>query len=406
MRRALLVFLLSLILVVSRRPDVLFHAQFWAEDGRLWFADAYNCGLLPLLQPAVGYFQTLPRLAALMAQALPLAAAPLFLNVIAILIQVLPVPFLLSSRCRELGSYAARCLFALLYIGLPNSHEMHANITNAQWRLALLALLVLFARPGRTALWNAFDVVVVALCALTGPFIIFIAPIAAILYFKDGRDRWQRSLMLMTGAGGALEILSVLLTGGSHRPIYAVRGATTELLIQILARQVFLAPLLGRRTVSEFSFHSGLGLAVALAVTLIGLAIELYVVLKAPLAWKTFIAFCLCIFAVSLASPTTASPQWPNLLASGGVRYWFFPMLGFIASVIWLIQPRNPAAVRGVAWVLLVIMFFGVVQDWGHPRPYDFRFQAYARSFSEAPAGTTMYIPINPVGWAMKLVKH
>jgi len=51
-------------LLFLRRPDAVFHAQFWAEDGVLWFADAYNFGpLKPLLWARAGYLQTLPRLA-------------------------------------------------------------------------------------------------------------------------------------------------------------------------------------------------------------------------------------------------------------------------------------------------------------------------------------------------------
>src|ERR1700704_3343403 len=126
MRRAVFVFLSSVLIVVSRRPDVLFHAQFWAEDGKFWYADAYNLGAVqPFLHPAAGYFQTLPRLAALLAQFVPLGMAPLMLNCIAVVIQILPAQFLLSSRCRDLGSFPARCLFAFLYLGLPNSQEMH-----------------------------------------------------------------------------------------------------------------------------------------------------------------------------------------------------------------------------------------------------------------------------------------
>src|SRR5437660_10967570 len=92
MRPSVLVFPLCLLVVVSRRPDVVFHAQFWAEDGNRWYADAYHLGVIDsLLHPAAGYFQTLPRLAALIAVLLPFGMAPLILNCIAVLIQILPV---------------------------------------------------------------------------------------------------------------------------------------------------------------------------------------------------------------------------------------------------------------------------------------------------------------------------
>jgi len=407
MRRVVLVFLFFAALVVSRRPDVLFNAQFWAEDGNMWYADAYNLGVIqPFLHPAAGYFQTFPRLAALVGLLLPIGIVPLIFNSIAVVIQVLPAQFLLSSRCSEWGSAGARALFAFLYLALPNSHEMHANITNTQWRLALLALMILFARPGLSALWNAFDLSILTLSALSGPFIIFLAPIAAILYWSEPRKGQRMTLFLISGFGALIQGLAVLIAGGEERVVQAVKGASPELLVQILAKQVFLAPLVGRRSLAGYSFESGPSWIIAVFAVCVGIAIECYVLLKAPSVWKAFIVFSFFILGISLAFPMTKSPQWPALLASGGVRYWFFPMLAFMASVVWMLQARNPAIVRATATILLLVMVYGIVQDWGHPRPVDFRFSNYARKFSELPPGSTLFIPINPAGWTMQLMKH
>jgi len=407
MRRAAFVFLISAIIVVSRRPDVLFHAQFWAEDGKFWYADAYNLGaILPFLHPAAGYFQTLPRLAALFALMFPLALAPLVLNIIGIVIQILPVQFLLSSRCRELGSFAGRCLFAFLYLALPNSNEMHVNITNSYWRLAFLAMLILFSLPGRSMLWNIFDYGILALCGLTGPLIIFIVPIAGVLYLWEKRSPRRLTLLIACAAGAAIEVLSVVIAGGSERVVNAVRGATPELFFQILAKQVFLAVLVGRRTVIDYSFESGLGLTLAIVVVLIGAAIELYALIKAPLPWKAIILFSTCTLAGGMTFPMMHSPQWPGLLQAGGVRYWFFSLLAFVAAMVWMLHEKNPVIVRGIGAALLLVTFFGVIQDWGHPRLVDFHFKSYVQEFSQKPANTSFVIPLNPVGWSMMLMKH
>src|SRR4051812_19041269 len=236
MRRVVLVFLLFAGIVVSRRPDVLFNAQFWAEDGKIWYADAYNLGVLsPFLHPAAGYFVTFPRLAALAGLLLPLGMVPLMFNCVAIVFQVLPAQFLLSSRCKEWGSANGRALVAFLYLALPNSHEMHANITNTQWRLALLALMILFAQPSRSPRWNAFDVLILAFSALSGPFILFIAPIAAVLYVMDTRTRHRMTFFAISVLGALIQGIALLLTGGEERVVHAVSGATPALLIQILA---------------------------------------------------------------------------------------------------------------------------------------------------------------------------
>jgi hypothetical protein len=407
MRRVVLVFLFSAALVVSRRPDVLFHAQFWAEDGKIWFADAYNLGAIePLLHPAAGYFDTLPRLAALVGLLIPMESVPLLFNCIALVFQVIPVLFVLSSRCSGWGSLNARALIAFLYLALPNSQELHANISNTQWRLAPLILMILCSSPARTVLWKVFDVMIVALGALSGPFVIFIAPIAVMRYWFDRRNLWLRNLMLITCAGALVQATTVVLTGGEARISQAVRAATPELLVQILAKQIFLAALVGKRTLAGLSFDSGMGWIVAILAVCIGIAIEAYALLKAPPIVKALIVFSLCLLVVSLAFPMTKSPQWPALLAAGGVRYWFSPMLAFVASLVWMLHGRNPAIVRGAAMALLLVMVFGIIQDWGHPRLVDFRFPDYVRKLSDQPSGTTLFVPINPAGFTMQLMKR
>lgn len=91
------IFLLACAVVISRRPDVILHAQFYAEDAHVWFADAYNLGWWRALFNAQdGYFQTVPRLGAALALLAPMARAPLVMNAIAIAVQVLPVNLLFS----------------------------------------------------------------------------------------------------------------------------------------------------------------------------------------------------------------------------------------------------------------------------------------------------------------------
>src|SRR3954469_9301999 len=57
-----IVFLSAFLLIFSRRPDAVLNAQFFAEDGQRWFADAYQMGFRCLLIPdqAGGYLHTVP----------------------------------------------------------------------------------------------------------------------------------------------------------------------------------------------------------------------------------------------------------------------------------------------------------------------------------------------------------
>jgi hypothetical protein len=401
MLRVWLTLAIAFLIVVSRRPDALFHPQFWAEDGAVWYADAYNKGIGTLLRPHDSYLQTLPRLVALASQWVPLRLAPFLFNVLALIIQALPACFAVSDRAAPFGSFRQRLLFAFLYLALPNSGELHGNLTGAQWHLALLSLLIVFGKPASTSAGRWLDFAVVLLSGLTGPFIILTAPAALFLYMKE---RPYRSNLVLIAAIACAMIQATAVVGTSN----AIRNerigsATVGAFAAILAKQVFGAALLGRRTLMRLSFDSVWPAALAVAAS--GMALELYVLAKAPLRWKLFVAFSAAILAASLAYPMAPPPQWSVLGSAGGIRYWFFPMLAFILSILWLLQGSGPPFLRTLGRVLLAVMTVGVVQDWGHPRFIDQHFCAYADKFSRVAPGTRLTIPLNPQGWSMDLIK-
>ena len=44
-----IIWLAAFLMIFSRRPDAILHAQFFAEDGKAWYADAYQFGARCLL---------------------------------------------------------------------------------------------------------------------------------------------------------------------------------------------------------------------------------------------------------------------------------------------------------------------------------------------------------------------
>jgi hypothetical protein len=94
----------------------------------IWFKDAYSLGALSsLAKLEAGYFQTFPRLVAALGLLLPLAYVPLSFNLVASVVQILPVLILLSDRgTRVSESYLLRMLICALYLTLPGTAELHA----------------------------------------------------------------------------------------------------------------------------------------------------------------------------------------------------------------------------------------------------------------------------------------
>jgi len=398
-------FLLACGIVVSRRPDALIHPQFWAEDGHVWFAEAYNLGWgTALFRTYAGYFQTLPRLGAALALLVPLALAPLALNLIAIAVQALPVSLLLSARSSAWGSLRYRVAMAALLLALPNAREIGAIITNSQWVLALCAFLVLVAVAPKSNAGKLFDVFILMLCGLTGPFCVFLFPIAVWQAWRKADVwRWMKAgllamLCLVQGWG-----LLVMDRGGrADAPL----GAGASLFVRILGGHVFLGALVGCNQLASFS--NPLVITALFCAAVVGVVLIAGCFARATVEMRLFVLFAFAIFAAALVSPESypaaGFTRWQSLAAAGGVRYWFLPTLAFAWSLLWCFRSRI-AVLRPLAACLLVTMCFGIVRDWELPALTNLHFHEEAERFHAAPVGSAVVIPENPQGWSIELTR-
>jgi hypothetical protein len=399
-------FSVAFLIVCSRRPDAILNAQFYAEDGRVWWLDAYNLGLHSLFMPQGGYLNTLSRIVALIALLFPLSLAPLVMNLCAIVAQILPVNIFLSSRFSGIP-IKTRLLGSLMYLAIPNAAEIHATITNVQGHLALAACLVLLARPASGWGGRIFDGAVLVLTTVSSPLGVLLVPVAAALWWKR-RQRWSAYYLALLIPGALAAVPIALL---SHQRPNAPIGATFSRFAAILGRQVFLSSLLGRNTQDWLLELHNLHLVEGIA-TVAGLAVLLYALRYGQTELRLFILFAYAGFALCLVSPLAGSPDHPHwdwlCIPGVGNRYYFLPMLAFLASLVWMATRRaSPRLLRNFAVVLLLLFPIGVYQDWNYPPFNDLDFSYHAAEFEQAPAGTKIVIPINPsAGWAIELTKH
>lgn len=392
-------------LIVSRRPHVVFNPQFWAEDGRIWYADAYNHGIVySLFTPEAGYFQTLSRLVAIFSQILPLEYAPLAFNLSAIFIQIAVAGFIVSSRYSHLvPNLNCRLLIVFLYIALPHSWETNANLTNAQWNLAILALLIILAAPSEKPGWKIFDLFAISLSALSGPSCLLLIPIA-VLKFVIKRERRILWLLLILVAGGLVQSYGLLTT---DRPTQAALGVGFSSFFRITGRHLFVSPIIGSRgfnVVYKFSLWNDLSI---ILVNLFGFLSIGYALLKSSIELRLFIFYSVLIFAGAIYSPavTATPPQWEAMAANDtALRYWLIPSFCFLVTLIYLAFKAKIPVIRYMAAVLLFIAPVGIILDWRNPKFVDLEFSKHANAFREAPPGTEVTIRINP-SWEMKLIK-
>jgi hypothetical protein len=407
-----IVLILAAVLTVSRRPDSIFHAQFWAEDGLRWYANAYNWGWLQAtLTSAGGYFQTLSRLTAALSLLVDLRYAPLVYNVVALVVQVLPAAFLATPRfSRAIPDFRIRLLLAFLYVGLPNSFELHVNITNAMTHLGLLAALVILAEPSKRAGWRVFDVSVLVLSGLSGPFAIALTPMAFLRWITNRADRWRLVAFLVVLTCAAIQALSVLAAGPSARP-HGPLGATVHGFMAIVAGNVFAGAVIGLFHYTQLFAQAWWDpYSPALRATfLIGMAVFAYAAVRGTAELRLFILFAWIMLIGALLTPvlTLTGDQWPLLAHPGaGDRYYEIPMLAFVASGVWIMTRSGIAILRVAAGVLVATtIIVGIPGDWSYPPYVDLHPERYAAVLNRAAPGTRVVIPINPPGWTIELTR-
>lgn len=376
--RYVLGFLIAATVVILRRPDCIFHAQFYAEDGRLFYAQAHNLGWFrAIFIPYQGYFHLFPRLVSAVAMLFPLALGPLVQNALAVCVETLPVLLLISPVCEKWGSMRFRCLLALLYLAVPNCGQIIGSITESQWILGLVAFLIIMGDENRGLLW------LLALCCLTGPFCIFLLPFAV----------WgkRHSILAIAAAGAAIQGVSIALTPRTHVPL----GASIPGLLHILGAQVYAGALLGPCAIS-------LRAAITTAVL-----VTLFLAFVGGKEIRGLQILALIIFMASLLSPTVVPTDglgaWATMAAWAGKRYWFIPCLAVLWSIAFALRSKR---LQAPAILLAVVMIAGILRDFSQPPRQDFRFSASVARYDTAARNARVVIPQPPDGWQTVLIKH
>lgn len=399
--------LIAAIFVVSRRPDAIMNAQFWAEDGKLFYADVYNRGLLATLAvPQAGYFQELPTLVVGIAQLVPLALAPLVTNSIAIVIRVLPVGLLLSRRAETIApDIRVRALLAALYIALPGSPESNANIDNALWYLAVAAVIVLMLRPPVRRSTRVLDMAIVAMCSLTGVFSIALAPLAFLYRRWRGSGAVSRPMLTILSAGAVLQLLALFVLQyhlpsgfGAHPRVSTSSDASISGFFQVFGTRVVAEPLLGDVT--------ALGAVPAACLGVLGAVCAAIAFRRGTAELKLWIAFGAALFVMAIAQPWNVN--WPGLATfPSGARYFIIPQFATVATLVWAIGHMRQTHLRvGLTALFLYMCLVTIPQDWTYPPFERTGFTQEAMLFEHMRPGRHMTFPLEPMGWSMTLVKH
>jgi hypothetical protein len=393
------VFLAALAAIFTRLPGAFLHPQFFAEDGWVWYQQAYNLHWLRSLGIAqAGYLQTLPRLVAGVTLLLPMQWAPLIMNLAGAVIQALPVTALLSRRCAPWGPLRVRMLMAALYIAIPDAPEIHIVLTNAMWHLAVLQALLAFSAPPLSWRGRVLDIVLFGIGGISGPFCILLLPCVAI-YWWLRRQRWTLVILGIMFLGVMIQLVTILR---SVRSPGAPLGATPLRLLRIIAGSIFIDSMTG-------GGGPYLRASLLVAAAIGGLTIMIWGWRSAPLAGRLFIVFALLILMASLRDPLLlpgTTPRWESLANATGIRYWFLPSLLFLWTAAWCAWRGEIRLARYAGLAVLLLTLVGVYEKWRYPPWPESHWSADVARFKSLQPGEHMTFQVyDPGGRTMVLIK-
>jgi hypothetical protein len=299
---------------------------------------------------------------------------------------------------------------ALLYLALPASWGTNANLTHSMWHLASLACMIVAARPAPSVGWRIFDGGALVLAGLTGPYSIFLTPVAAL---KWHATRERRDLIVAAGlaAMGAIQATSLLLTPAPSEGRIPI-GPSLSSFTRIVAQRVVYGALVGQRgaeaIVSDASNPLDWKVGVAVA-AMLGVAALVYAAWRGPLELRLYILFAGITFAAALAWPAPSAPAvWWNLLKhpGNGNRYFVVSVFAVLMTLAWFaLQRRAALRVVGVAG-LGVAVLFGIRYDRREPPYPDFDFEESVWRYENAVDRERLIFLEPPADWEFAITKR
>jgi hypothetical protein len=407
-----------ILILVLRGPDRIVHAQLWAEDGSVFFQDAYNLGFWESITKTYrGYYHVLPRILAEFAMLLRLDLVPTFFALSSLIVIALCCcMFLLNHFTYFMPSLPLRALFCILLAALPATDEVLLRFVNIQWYLSVFCMLLVIMRPPEKWTGRTLYVLAWVLAGLTVPMAMIFVPC---LFIKGQLEPRNRTTVIVACGLVALIMLVVIkeaLTTTPEGNMARDPAAMPVALVNIFAYHVLAAATLGSNRIQTIlgQDHTALIYLWLLPFVVLNLSILVHTYQRkkwdALVIWS-YLIYCMIapivLTLVGRPSLISEAPSFGN--PTYGARYYVVAVAALYLAILWcvnryLTNTRWSIPVMSVTCVMLLIP---IQSDFALSKLSDWQWSAEARRIEAAEsrgAGTTITIPLPPYSpWAMSL---
>jgi len=356
--RAFTVFGGAAVILFARRPEALLRAELASEDGLVFYVGTYFGSALEILfRPYAGYQAFFVRIVAFVERLVPVEAAPLVANAVALAVFAALAAFVASSRMASvLPDVRHRVGLAVLLVLVPGGFENIGSMTNVQHLVPLYLLALSIARPPAGRLFLAVDLVVLGIASITGPYGALLQPLFWWRAWRR-RDRYSVALAAILVVGSLVQLVTLVADGRRpgdfDEPVYVVL---------VFVYRLTLGGMVGQWTNASIG-HTGFSPLVGIVATALVIASIAWVWWHAVPRW---VGLRLLVVWTAISLPALlAQPHGSHLgHAFIGGRYFFVPVaILALALVVAVYAARHPAP-RLVALALGAVLVFGAARDF------------------------------------------
>lgn len=400
----------ALVFHMLRNLEMVRHAQFWAEDGTIFFFQDYTHGPAVFFNTYAGYLHLWPRIVAFFTGFFPILWAPAIYKIFALFTQLGLITII--GQPRFPGNRIQKALMILMTTFVPISGEIFLNLTNTISLCCVIYLAIMVTPPSLSILRRLLEFTILFVCACSGPTILFLLPVISIYCIWNGtaiREQLYRLTALTLAFAVQLNFVHLGARGGL--PLNTTIGPWLRALTH------FFKPLLLANTSLRPAWNTLSAILVAgLLLLFVGESLNIF---KSNLCKYTrassirdflsrmrispsfFLMTCAFGIFASFLFIQKNHPDASSPFGNGG-RYYYIPYLLMYWSIILdlgrthFFRPR--VLFLGVAFLSSIYSF----HDWKMPAP-NYNWPNQVRQFEQTGSYTFQILP--SLDWKFHLDK-
>jgi hypothetical protein len=390
-----------LLLLLFRRYDAFVNPQFHAEEGKYFFAQAYNEGWSSLFETVNGYYHLWPRLVMNLSLSLqiPLENIPTVMMIM-VLLTYLILWYYIFTRLQL--SLFSRCAAVLVTVILPLGNEILMTMTNIQWFMALFPAVIIFGKKPARKSARTIDAFILILTVFTGPMALIMLPVIIFVFLKDKSQLRTRNqeLFWVIFIGAIISLFSLISYGSVDR----TEGEFSFLnggFLQYLFFQTWY-PILST-TIHDVPNTMGYILAA------LSFGVIVFVSLRILKNGNTFSLFCLISSYLFFIVTCISYRHDPGALTPFycGIRNFFLPSVFFIWATLPLFERftvfKSFKYFKSVKFISILLFTWFVIQTLVFIGPMRFEDMHWKEEVKRIGIQDTTVIPVNPKGWSLQL---